>query len=307
MEPTQNGSDPTRHAQALPAPPKDRAYDARAIDLMGAYLRDIGRYPLLDAEAERTLARAAQRGDAAARERLVLSNLRLVVYVVREYTAHGSMGSLDLVQEGNLGLLRAIERFDPEKGYRFSTYATWWIHHAIRRALAREGRTIRLPVSVLQLGQRIEATERRLLDETGAPPSDQEVADALGVSVERLRQVKAALQGAVSLEGTTAGDSGERDVEEFLSDETLISPEEDALRAIWWEALQEEITALSPRQAEVFQLRYGLADGTAHTLASAGALLGISRERVRQLEQQALATLRKSKRLSQIARFLSRL
>ncbi len=305
MDQISNGGGPGNGASK---PPRgSSAYDPPSVDLMGAYLRDIGRYPLLDAEEERSLARAAQQGDRAAQERLVLCNLRLVVYVGREYAPRGSLGTLDLIQEGSLGLLRAVERFDPEKGYRFSTYATWWIQHAMRRALAREGRTIRLPVSVLQLGQRIEATERRLLDETGTPPSEQEVAEALGVSAERLNQVKAALQGTVSLEGGTGEEADGRDIEEFLSDETLISPEEDALRSIWWEALQEEMAVLSPRQNEVFRLRYGLTDGAAHTLASVGDLLGMSRERARQLEQQALTKLRKSRRLAQIARFLSRL
>lgn len=274
------------------------------VDLVGVYLREIGRYPLLSPQEEVDLARACQRGDRQARERLVMSNLRLVVYAARDYVVRGSLSFLDLVQEGNIGLLQAIEKFDPDKGFRFSTYALWWIHHAIRRVVAKEGRTVRLPLSVIQLAQKIDAAEQEVVDQCGVPPSDETLAQMLGITVERLVQVKTALQSAVSLDEAAGNDDNAKDVNDFLSDDGVASPEKEAFKTLWWEALERELPCLSPRQLEVFKLRYALADGTTHTLASIGQKLGISRERVRQLERQALEKLRRSKPLQELAAFI---
>ena len=271
------------------------------VDLTGLYLRDVGRYPLLSPAAELALARAARQGDPDAEERLALCNLRLVVYAAREYTLRGHLTLLDLIQEGNIGLLQAVKKFDPERGFRFSTYALWWIHHAMRRSLAEEGRTVRLPLSVLQLAQRIEAYEQSYLDAQGNAPSTEQVAQALEVSAERVLQVRAALQGSISLEESPDEDG--KDVNELLADEKVTSPESEAFRQLWWEALERELPRLSPRQHEVFSLRYGLHDGVAHTLASIGQRLGISRERARQLEEQALDKLRRSASLQQLAQW----
>jgi len=269
------------------------------VDLVGLYLKEIGRYPLLSAEQERSLACVAHLGDLRAKERLILSNLRLVVYAAREYTLRGSLSFLDLVQEGNMGLIRAVGKFDPERGFRFSTYALWWIHHAIRRVVAQEGRTVRLPLSVIQMAQKIERAERALLDERGTPPGDHQVAHVLGISVERLLQVKTALQAGVSLEA--AASNGEQtDASELLVDHETPSPAQAAWQVLWREALEGELPKLSPRQHQVFRLRYGLVDDTAHTLAEIGKRLGISRERARQLEKQALDKLRRSDRLRQL-------
>lgn len=273
----------------------------QSVDLVGLYLREIGRYPLLTPQQERALSRASKKGDDRATEKLVMSNLRLVVYAAREYKVRGSLAFLDLAQEGNIGLLRAIKKFDPERGFRFSTYAMWWIHHAIRRALAQEGRTVRLPQSVIQLAQRIDEFEQKTLDERGTPPADEEVANALGVSVERLNQVKRALQSAVSFDESPDDGSDGKDINDILTDDGMISPEKAAFRELWWEALQKELPQLSPRQFEVFQLRYGLEDGEAHTLASIGKKLNISRERARQLEKQAIEKLRRSEELQKLA------
>jgi len=278
--------------------------DASGVDLVGIYLREIGRYPLLDSQEELDLARAYRQGDRKARERLMMSNLRLVVYAARDYVARGSLSFLDLVQEGNIGLLRAIEKFNPDKGYRFSTYAMWWIHHAIRRVVAQEGRTVRLPLSVIQLAQKINAAEQAMVDQHGAPPGNEALAQKLGITVERLVQVKSALQSAVSLDEGVNSDSSAKDINDILTDDVMVSPEKEAFKALWWEALNRELPRLSPRQLEVFKLRYALADGTAHTLASIGQRLGISRERARQLEKQALEKLRRSKPLRQLAEFI---
>jgi len=280
------------------------AYEREGVDLVAIYLRDIGRYPLLGPEEERSLAFAAKDGDKQSLERLILSNLRLVVYAARDYATRGSMAFLDLVQEGNLGLLRAIEKFDPQKGFRFSTYAMWWIHHAIRRALAKESRTVRLPLSVIQLAQKIDEFEQTFLDKNGAPPTDEQVAIALGITQERISKVRMALQSAVSLEESTEFDGEEKDVNDFLTDEGMVSPEQEAFRHLWWEALERELPLLSPRQLEVFRMRYGLEDGTAHTLASIGKKLRISRERARQLENQAIQKLRRAERLQELAKFI---
>jgi len=271
------------------------------VDLVGLYLREIGRYQLLTAQQEQTLARASKKGDDQATEKLLLSNLRLVVYAAREYKARGSLAFLDLVQEGNIGLLRAIKKFDPERGFRFSTYAMWWVHHAIRRVLSKEGRTVRLPQSVIQLAQKIEVFEQKFLDEHGTPPTNEATAQAMGVTLDRLTQVKMALQSGVSLEESSGDGESSKDINDILTDDTALSPEKAAFRDLWWEALQKELPQLSPRQYEVFQLRYGLEDGEAHTLASIGKKLGISRERARQLEKQGIEKLRRSEELQRLA------
>ncbi len=272
------------------------------VDLVGLYLREIGRYQLLTSQQEQTLARASKKGDDQATEKLLLSNLRLVVYAAREYKPRGSLAFLDLVQEGNIGLLRAIQKFDPERGFRFSTYAMWWVHHAIRRVLSQEGRTVRLPQSVIQLAQKIEVFEQKFLDEHGTPPTSEVTAQALGVTQDRLNQVKMALQSGVSLEESSGDGADSKDINDILADDNVVSPEKAAFRDMWWEALQKELPQLSPRQFEVFQLRYGLEDGEAHTLASIGEKLGISRERARQLEKQAIEKLRRSEELQHLAK-----
>lgn len=271
------------------------------VDLVGLYLREIGRYPLLEPQEELSLAQACKQGDLAAKERLVTSNLRLVVYAAREYTARGSLSFPDLVQEGNLGLLRAVQKFDPSRGFRFSTYAMWWIHQAIRRVLAKEGRTVRLPLSVIHLARKIDDIEQQLLDERGVPPTDEKVAQALDITLKRLLQVKMALQSAVSLEESPGNGTDTKDLNDVLSEADVVSPENEAFRQLWWEALERELPRLSPRQHQVFRLRYGLEDGTAHTLAAIGEKLGISRERARQLKKQAIEKLRRSAPLQQLA------
>lgn len=301
MKPNSNDVKGSREATMKSLTATATAVQPDDVDLVGLYLREIGRYPLLEPQEELSLAKAYKQGDLAAKERLIASNLRLVVYAAREYVARGSLSFLDLVQEGNLGLLRAVQKFDPGRGFRFSTYAMWWIHQAIRRVLAQEGRTVRLPLSVIHLAQKIEAIEQRLLDERGVPPTDEEVAQALGIALERLMQVKTALQSAVSLEESPGNGAEAKDINDVLGKDDVVSPENEAFRQLWWEALERELPRLSPRQHEVFRLRYGLEDGTAYTLAAIGKKLGISRERARQLEKQAVEKLRRSEPLQQLA------
>jgi len=259
-----------------------------AQSLLERYLQEIGRVSLLTEEEEQELARRLREGDAEAKERFIRANLRLVVSIARRYTGYG-LPLLDLIQEGNVGLLRAVERFDPERGYKFSTYATWWIRQAIARALAEQGRTIRLPEHIIELIQKINEAEEKFLHDNGRRPTLEELAAMLELPLEKVRQAKEAAAYPVSLEAPV----GEREgtLGDLLGVEGPSPPEEIAKELLLSE-LEESLKELPERERQILELRYGLKGKEPLTLEEIGKILGISRERVRQLEEQALERLR---------------
>ena len=260
-----------------------------AQSLLERYLQEIGRVPLLSEEEELELARRLREGDEEAKERFIQANLRLVVSIARRYIGYG-LPLLDLIQEGNVGLLRAVERFDPEKGYKFSTYATWWIRQAIARALAEQGRTIRLPEHIIELIQRINEAEEGFLHDNGRRPTLEELAAMLELPLEKVRQAKEAAAYPLSLEAPL-GEREEETLGDLLGEEGPSPPEEIAKELLLSE-LEESLKELPEREQQILELRYGLKGKEPLTLEEIGKILGISRERVRQLEEQALERLR---------------
>lgn len=262
---------------------------ATAESLLESYFQEIGKVPLLTKEEELALARRLRAGDEEAKERFISANLRLVVSIARRYIGYG-LPLLDLIQEGNVGLLRAVERFDPDKGYKFSTYATWWIRQAIIRALAEQGRTIRLPEHIIELIQKINEAEEEFLHDNDRRPTLEELAALLGLPLEKVRQAKEAAAYPVSLE-TPLGEREEETLGDLLGVEGPSPPEEIAKEFLLSE-LEESLKELPERERQILELRYGLKEKEARTLEEIGRILGISRERVRQLEEQALERLR---------------
>jgi RNA polymerase primary sigma factor len=257
--------------------------------LLECYLQEIGKVPLLSEKEERELARRVRAGDVEAKERFIAANLRLVVSIARHYSSYG-LPLLDLIQEGNMGLLRAVERFQPERGYKFSTYATWWIRQAIVRALAEQGRTIRLPEHVIELILKINEVEEGFLHDHGRRPRLEELAKALDLPPEKIRQAKEAAAYPLSLEAPVGEREGET-LGDLLGVEGLSPPEEIA-EELAMNELEESLQELPERERQILELRYGLKGKKELTLEEIGRLLGISRERVRQLEAQALQRLR---------------
>ncbi|MCL4459622.1 MAG: sigma-70 family RNA polymerase sigma factor [Chloroflexi bacterium] len=273
-----------------PSPP-DREEGAGP-DPIRMYLREIGRIPLLSPEEEITLAQRIEKGDISACERLVRTNLRLVVSIAKKYTGRG-LGLSDLIQEGNIGLIRAAQKFNWRKGYKFSTYATWWIRQAITRAIADQARTIRLPVHIGETINRFIRTYRQLLQTLGRDPSLEEVAKAMDMDPARLREALAAAQKPISLE-TPVGEDEESRLGDVLRDEVMSSPEELASQYLIRAEIDEVLEDLTPRERKVLRLRFGLDDGKQRTLEEIGQAFGLSRERVRQMEVEALRKIRHS-------------
>lgn len=256
------------------------------------YLRAIGRIKLLSAAEEIELARRIQIGDELAKKRLVQANLRLVVSIAKKYQGRG-LPFLDLIQEGNLGLIRAAEKFDPERGYKFSTYATWWIRQGITRALADKSRTIRVPVHMVETINVLRKTTRKLSQELNRRPTMEELAKAMGVSLAKIKDILAANRVPVSLD-TPYGEDEDNSLGELVEDESTTPPEVSAESILMADDIRGVLSTLTPREREILVLRYGLKDGQQRTLEQVGKLVGITRERTRQIELKALRALRQS-------------
>ena len=267
-------------------------------DPVRMYLKEIGRVPLLTVEEEVDLARRMEAGDESARHRLEEANLRLVVSIAKRYVGRGMM-FLDLIQEGNLGLLKAVEKFDYSKGYKFSTYATWWIRQAITRAIADQARTIRIPVHMVETINKYIRVSRQLLQELGRDPTPEEIAHRMGLSVARVREIMKISQEPVSLE-TPIGEEEDTHLSDFIEDEAAPDPADAASMLLLKEQISEVLTTLAPREAEVLRLRFGLVDGRSRTLEEVGQNFGVTRERIRQIEAKALRKLRHPVRLRKL-------
>ena len=259
-------------------------------DPVRMYLKEIGRVPLLTADEEIELARRMEAGDESARHRLEEANLRLVVSIAKRYVGRGML-FLDLIQEGNLGLLKAVEKFDYSKGYKFSTYATWWIRQAITRAIADQARTIRIPVHMVETINKYIRISRQLLQDLGRDPTAEEVAKEMGLSTLRVREIMKIAQEPVSLE-TPIGEEEDSHLGDFIEDEAALDPADAASVMLLKEQITEVLRTLAPREAEVLRLRFGLEDGRSRTLEEVGQSFGVTRERIRQIEAKALRKLR---------------
>lgn len=273
-------------------------------DSIQMYLREIGKYPLLNAQSERALAKRIVEGDDEARNLLARANLRLVVSIAKKYVGRSpDLTLLDLIQEGNLGLFKAVDKFDYEKGFKFSTYATWWIRQAITRALADQSRTIRIPVHMVETIAKYKQVSRRLSQELGRDPLAEEIALEMNVDVEKIYQIEKIDQDTVSLEspvGSDGEDDGKSVLGDFIKDDKILSPDQDVSRRILADQLKDILDELSPKEREILKLRHGLEDGIYHTLEEVGKKFGVTRERIRQIEAKALERIRnheKAKRL----------
>ncbi|MBR3849916.1 MAG: sigma-70 family RNA polymerase sigma factor [Oscillospiraceae bacterium] len=259
-------------------------------DSVKMYLRDIGKISLLSPEEELEVAKRVREGDPAAKKRMIEANLRLVVSVAKRHMGRG-LSMLDLVQEGNIGLLRAVEKFDYARGYKFSTYATWWIRQAISRALADQGRTIRVPVHMMETINRISRTSRLLMQELGREPTTQEIAEQLDMKSEKVEEILSLTREPISLEAPANNDDGSSNFGQMLEDDHTPQPAEETARLMLREQMDMVLKRLSPREERVLRLRFGLEGDRVHTLEEVGQLLNVTRERVRQIEHKALRKL----------------
>ncbi|MBQ9802286.1 MAG: RNA polymerase sigma factor RpoD [Clostridia bacterium] len=271
-------------------------------DPVRMYLKEIGKVPLLNAEREKELAERMAEGDEDAKTELVEANLRLVVSIAKRYVGKG-MFFLDLIQEGNLGLMKAVDKFDYTKGYKFSTYATWWIRQAITRAIADQARTIRIPVHMVETIHKVSRYQRQMLQELGREPTPAEIGEKMGMSAERVREIMKVALDPVSLE-TPIGEEEDSHLGDFIPDEDTPSPSEAASTTILREVIERELNTLTPREAHVIKLRFGLYDGRTRTLEEVGKEFDITRERIRQIESKALRKLRHPSRARHLRGFL---
>ncbi|MCR4305860.1 MAG: RNA polymerase sigma factor RpoD [Candidatus Daviesbacteria bacterium] len=270
-------------------------------DPVRQYLRDIGKIPLLTAQDEIELAKRAEKDEKKARDKLISANLRLVVSIAKKYVGRG-MSLLDLIEEGNIGLMRAVDKYDWRRGYKFSTYATWWIRQAITRAIADQARTIRIPVHMVETINRFNRTQRRLMQELGREPTPDEVAKVLGIDESKAREIIKVSQEPTSLE-TPVGDEEDSHLGDFIADQGL-QPDEQATRELLKIHLDEVLDSLSPREKRVLQLRFGLEDGKQRTLEEVGKEFGVTRERIRQIEAKAIRKLKHPTRAKKLRDYL---
>lgn len=273
----------------------DFSTNAEADDPVHMYLKEIGHYPLLTPEDEVELAKKILAGDEQAKKTLAQSNLRLVVSIAKRYVGRG-LSFLDLIQEGNIGLIKAVEKFDYTKGYKFSTYATWWIRQAITRSIADQSRTIRIPVHMSEVINRTHRVSRNLLQELGREPTEQEIADAMGLPVEKIRDVLKISVEPISLD-SPIGEEDDSHLGDFISDDMAMGPEEAASYSILKDQINRLLETLSDREQRVLTMRFGLKDGRSHTLEEVGKEFNVTRERIRQIEAKALRKLRHPSRV----------
>ncbi len=279
-------------------------YDSTSVkDSIKMYLKEIGKIPLLTPSQERELARRAQMGDKKAREKLITANLRLVVSIAKRYIGRG-LPFLDLIQEGNIGLLKAVEKFDWRKGYKFSTYATWWIRQAITRAIADQARTIRIPVHMVETINKLNRLIREYYQEHGEQPSIEELAKMMGKPVEKIEEILEAAKETISLEAPI-GEDEDSTIGDFVADDSIPSPKKEAMRMLIREEVEKVLRTLNPREAMVLKMRYGLLDGKAKTLEEVGQYFNVTRERIRQIEVKALRKLRHPSRSKYLKALLS--
>jgi len=280
----------------------DESKDMSVNDNVRMYLKEIGKISLLTLEEEQELSKRVAEGDEHAKNVLAESNLRLVVSIAKRYVGRGLL-FLDLIQEGNIGLMKAVEKFDYDKGYKFSTYATWWIRQAITRALADQARTIRVPVHMVETINKMARIERQMTLELNREPTDAELSKKMGLSVEKIAEIRKISQDPVSLE-TPIGEEDDSHLGDFLADERTMSPEEFATYEILKDELREVLDTLTVREKEVLELRFGLFDGSSHTLEEVGKQFKVTRERIRQIEAKALRKLRHPSRAKKLKDFL---
>ena len=270
-------------------------------DSVQMYLREIGKITLLTGDEEKELARKIEKGDDDAKNKLALANLRLVVSIAKRYVGRSpNLTLLDLIQEGNIGLFRAVEKFDWKRGFKFSTYATWWIRQAITRALADQARTIRIPVHMVETISKYQQAVRRLTQDLGRDPLAEEIAAEMNIEIEKIHHIQKISQDTISIDAPVGEDDEDSTLGEFIMDETILSPEQEAARRLLKDQLREIITDLTPREQKILKLRFGLDDGITHTLEEVGKEFGVTRERIRQIEAKALERIRqhsKSKKL----------
>ena len=271
-------------------------------DHVRMYLKEIGKVPLLSAEEETELAKRIEEGDEAAKSRLAEANLRLVVSIAKRYVGRGML-FLDLIQEGNLGLIKAVEKFDYRKGYKFSTYATWWIRQAITRAIADQARTIRIPVHMVETINKLIRLSRQLLQENGREPTDKELAESMQMTEEKVREIRKISLEPVSLE-TPIGEEEDSHLGDFIPDEDIPAPAEAAATTLLKEQLMEVLDTLTDREKKVLMLRFGLKDGRSRTLEEVGKEFNVTRERIRQIEAKALRKLRHPSRSKKLKDYL---
>ena len=266
--------------------------DDVADDSVRLYLREIGKIPLLSSAEELALANRVVAGEKDAKDQMAEANMRLVVSIAKRYVGRG-LDLLDLIQEGNTGLLRAVEKFDPDKGFKFSTYATWWIRQAITRAIADQARTIRIPVHMVETINKLLRTQRRLTQELNREPSNEEIAKAMEIEVDKVEHIMKIKQDISSLDASIRDDEEDSVLADFIEDEDTVSPEESATGQLLKEQVKDMLGALTEREQKILKLRFGLEDGKSHTLEEVGQEFSVTRERIRQIEAKALAKLRK--------------
>jgi RNA polymerase primary sigma factor len=282
-----------------------RRDEGTSYDSIQMYLREIGQYPLLTAQQERDLAKRITEGDFEARNLLARANLRLVVSIAKRYVGRSpDLTLLDLIQEGNLGLFKAVDKFDYTKGYKFSTYATWWIRQAITRALADQSRTIRIPVHMVETIAKYKQVFRRLSQSLGRDPLPEEIADEMDLDVEKIYNIEKINQDTISLERPVGDDSDEKStLGDFIKDDKIISPDQEASRKILADQIRDILDDLSPKEKKILEMRNGLSDGIYHTLEEVGKEFGVTRERIRQIEAKALEKIQKHEKANRLKNY----